>query len=423
MAATACLTSLDDWLDYLGQIHPKEIDMGLERVERVFNRLNLPLHHSRVILVGGTNGKGTTTALTQKLLTAQGFSVGCYNSPHIHDYKERVTIDGQWFTESQHCQAFKQIEQVRADIELTYFEFGTLAALCLLAQAAPDFILLEVGLGGRLDATNIVSPELSVITTVALDHKDWLGDTREQIGFEKAGIFRANGKAVCGDLAPPDSVRQQADKLDLDILWHQQDFSFQLEQANSVNGTTWRWYSSVSNTQFSELPIPNMPLQNASTCLAMLEQLGVSIELDILKRVLTDFQISGRWQQINTKPQVIIDVAHNEEAILQLVDNVQRLKQTTKGQLYAVVGMLKDKDYQTCLSIVEPIFNGFYLADINQARGANAQELASCLPSSKVVSNNCNIRAAYQDALAKAQAEDVIIAFGSFWVITDLLET
>ena len=422
MAANACFDTLDGWLDYLGQIHPKEIDMGLDRVERVFNRLNLPLQHSRIILVGGTNGKGTTTALTQKLLTAQGYSVGCYNSPHIHDYKERVTLDNQWFSDLQHCQAFAQIEQARGDIELTYFEFGTLAALCLLAQATPDFILLEVGLGGRLDATNIVSPELSVITTVALDHKDWLGDTREQIGFEKAGIFRQNGKAVCGDLNPPTTVLEQAEKLCLDILWQQQDFTYQLNPTDNSKAASWNWTSNVSKQQYLDLPVPNMPVQNASTCLAMLEQLGVELDPQVLTNVLADFQIAGRWQQINNQPKVIVDVAHNEEAIIQLVENVKRLKQTTNGKIYAAVGMLKDKDYQTCLSLVAPIFDGFYLADINQPRGAKASDLAACVPTEKVTATCENIQTAYKNALAQVQTDDVVIAFGSFWVITDLLE-
>ncbi|MCU4675680.1 bifunctional tetrahydrofolate synthase/dihydrofolate synthase [Catenovulum sp. 2E275] len=409
--ATADFDNLPAWLSHLESLHPKDIELGLERVQSVYNQLALNFSSSKVILIAGTNGKGTSCHLMQQILTAHGYSVGCYNSPHISDYRERVTLNTDWFSEQQHCQAFAAIEQARGETPLTYFEFGTLAAIYLLAQAKPDFILLEVGLGGRLDATNIVEPDLSVITTIDLDHQDWLGTNREVIGFEKAGIFRTKGLAVCGDLNPPDTVKQQALEKQLNIVWQQQDFHYQVE------ADTWSWQGQKS--EFNHCIKPNMPLQNASTVLACFEQLNIRLNTDTVNQCFKSFQLAGRWQQIAHSPNVIIDVAHNPESIRFMRE---KLNQTQcSGKKIAVFGMLKDKDIKTVVESIKDSFELWLLADINQPRGAKATDLAEYLPKNAQVECFGSIEQAYQAAQQQASADDLIVVFGSFWVITDIL--
>lgn len=403
--------TLSAWLGHLESLHPKDIELGLERVRQVYERLALDFSQSKVVLIAGTNGKGTSCHLMQQVLTAHGYQVGCYNSPHISDYRERVTVNGEWLSEAQHCQAFSRVEQARGDIPLTYFEFGTLAAIVLLVQQKPDYILLEVGLGGRLDATNIVDPDLSVITTVDIDHQDWLGTNREIIGFEKAGIFRHLGKAVCGDLNPPETVKQQALEKQLDIIWQTQDFNYQ------VSEDSWAWQG--KHTAFSGCKKPNMPMQNASTVLACLEQLNVALNPDILNQCFIDFQLTGRWQTLAHQPDVIIDVAHNPESIAFLRQQLEQYP--VKGKKIAVVGMLKDKDIAKVMACIQDSFDDWYLGDINQPRGAKAIDLMSHLNKDQKVSSYPSIKLAYQAALANAKEDDLILAFGSFWVITDIL--
>ncbi|MER2492556.1 bifunctional tetrahydrofolate synthase/dihydrofolate synthase [Catenovulum sediminis] len=402
--------SVDEWLDYLTAIHPAEIDMGLTRTQQVFESLNLDFSNSRIVLIGGTNGKGTSCQLLRQILQKHGYSVGCYNSPHIHDYKERVTVNGEWLSSHDHCQAFQQVETARRDISLTYFEFGTLAALVLLAQQRPDFILLEVGLGGRLDATNVVQPEVSVITTVALDHQDWLGNDREKIGFEKAGIYRQNQKVVCGDANPPESVKNAVQQLACDAVWQGISFKY------SEHAECWSWFG---NKNLLSLSKPNMPLQNASTVLAVVEQLGIDLIEEQLNQVLAEFQMPGRWQKLQSCPDVYVDVAHNPEAVKFLSHKLER--EFAGKTTLAVFGMLKDKDIEECLDIIKPQIDVWYLADINQPRGAKAAELYPLLGDCEVAGQYANIESAYQAALHDANEQTCVIAFGSFWVITDLM--
>lgn len=410
--------SLSAWLTHLESLHPKDIELGLDRVKLVFNQLNLDFSASKIVLLAGTNGKGTSCHLLQQILTQHGYQVGCYNSPHIHDYRERVTLDNKWFSEQQHCDVFAQIEAARGDTPLTYFEFGTLAAITMLAQAKPDFILLEVGLGGRLDATNIVEPDLSIITTIDIDHKDWLGDTRELIAKEKAGICRPHGKTICGDFHPPVSLQQIAQSLALDISWQLIDFNF------TVVEDKWHWHSKTLS--FDNLPKPNMPLQNASTVLAALEKLEITIDEQKLVSCLSNYQLAGRWQKIHSQPDLFLDVAHNPESVKYLK---KQLENTVTGRKkVAVLGMLKDKDIFASLELISPMFDSWFLADINQPRGAQAETLKSVLVDNLKVDAGkiqcfSSITQAKSAAIAESSSDDLVVAFGSFWVVTDLLET
>ncbi|MDR2213105.1 MAG: bifunctional tetrahydrofolate synthase/dihydrofolate synthase, partial [Pseudomonadales bacterium] len=262
--------SLPEWLSWLERLHPSTIDLGLERVRQVYERLALDLRHSRIVIVGGTNGKGSTVTMLASVLRAAGYRVGTYTSPHLLRYNERVAIDGEPVSDADLCRAFAAVEALRGEVSLTYFEYGTLAALALFAERRPDYLLLEVGLGGRLDAVNIVEPELSILTNVALDHLDWLGDTREAIGREKAGIFRPGKYALYGELDPPQSVLSEAARIGALLLRQGEDFSWE------DNGDTWTWRgrdARGAELTLSALPRNGFPLDNAATVVQALQLL------------------------------------------------------------------------------------------------------------------------------------------------------
>ncbi|NTS77705.1 bifunctional tetrahydrofolate synthase/dihydrofolate synthase [Catenovulum sp. SM1970] len=409
--------SLQAWLQYLEIIHPANIELGLARVQTVFQRLQLNFSQTKTILVGGTNGKGTTCRLLHDILLAQGFSVSSYNSPHLIDYTERVTVNAKHLSEQAHCEAFTAIEAARLDgdeITLTYFEMGTLAGLYLLAQVQADYTIIEVGLGGRLDATNIIEPDISVITTVDLDHTDWLGDTREKIGYEKAGIFRAEGRAVCGDLNPPKSVLAHAELLGCPISISQIDYSFQeLEQS---------WRFTNSHYFFAELVKPAMPIQNAANVLQVLTELGIDLSEPALNKVFADFTLPGRWQTVANEPEVILDVGHNPQAAGYLAKQLNALLAANPdAKIYAVVGMLQDKNMAATLEQLSGIFEHWYIASIEGPRGTDSKESIHTVPNNEPASACCSIVDAFNQALSQAQQSDVVFAFGSFYVIADVM--
>ncbi|AWB67456.1 bifunctional tetrahydrofolate synthase/dihydrofolate synthase [Saccharobesus litoralis] len=406
--------SIAAWLSHLESIHPANIELGLERIKRVYQSLNLNLSNSQVILVGGTNGKGTTCGLLQHVLTHHGYQVGCYNSPHMNDYRERVTLNNQWFSELEHCQAFECVEQARGDISLTYFEMGTLAALVLLAQAQPDFVILEVGLGGRLDATNIVDNDLAIVTTVALDHMDWLGNTREKIGFEKAGIMRHSGLAICGDLEPPQSLLDHANEQKVDLTCALTDYQWQ--KSNDV------WQFTMADKSFSDLPVPHMPLQNAATVLAALNKLNIVLDKKLLQQALSSFSLAGRWQVIARSPDVILDVGHNVQAAEYIKQQLNAyLVNKPQAKVYAVVGILKDKAVEETVQVFADCFAHWYLCSTSGPRGSKAADLQQFLPQGISSSAHDSVVQAYQAARDKASPQDIILVFGSFLVVSDIL--
>ncbi|MFB0975599.1 MAG: bifunctional tetrahydrofolate synthase/dihydrofolate synthase, partial [Tolumonas sp.] len=274
--------SLSDWLSYLEQIHPQQIDLGLQRVKTVAERADLTRLPGIVITVGGTNGKGSTCAMLASILQAAGYSTGVYASPHLLRYNERVKINGSEVSDEDLCSAFFEIEQKRAEISLTFFEFGTLAAFAVFKKCQPDVILLEVGLGGRLDATNIIDADISVITSIDLDHCDWLGDTREAIAVEKAGIYRPGKPAICGEPNPPQTLYTAADQIDARLYEVGEQFSYQLA------GESWEFQG--QHWQLKNLPVPALPLQNAATVLAALEHIPLSISQDAIHNGLAHVQ-------------------------------------------------------------------------------------------------------------------------------------
>ncbi|MEW9799087.1 bifunctional tetrahydrofolate synthase/dihydrofolate synthase [Alteromonas sp. CYL-A6] len=403
--------SLADWLTYLESIHPTAIDMGLERVARVADIMGLSLQ-STVITVAGTNGKGTTCRLLERILLSQGKSVGVYSSPHLLDYRERVRLNDALPDEQVFCDAFSAVEQARGDISLTYFEFGTLAAIYMLMQARPDVVLLEVGLGGRLDATNIIDPDLAVITTIGLDHQAWLGDTREAIATEKAGIMRPMGKVVVGETDPPETLKDAVSRLNTDCWWAGDDFDLE------THGDTWSF--TCQSETLNDLPRPNIPLQNAATALTVLKKLNWLEDNPAFRQTLATTSLPGRCQQIDNQPAVVVDVAHNPQS-------VGTLKTWLDSQAYRhchiVVGMLSDKAIEDSLAVLRDVPANWYAGTTAGPRGLSGAALASALRAVGVskVQVFDTITEAYQCARAQCPDDGMILVFGSFLTVADVL--
>ena len=409
--------SLEQWLSYLESIHPSAIDMGLERVKSVAEILSINLHDSFVITVAGTNGKGTTCRLLEQALLAQGKSVAVYGSPHLISYCERVRLNGELASESDFCQTFELIENARVDITLTYFEFGTLAAMKMMQDSGVDVAILEVGLGGRLDATNILDADLAIITTIDLDHQEYLGNTREQIAREKAGIMRPNGKAVIGEFLPIASLSEAVEQLNVDAMWANRDFSFHVTEGN----TAWRWQGKLNS--FNSLPYPNIPIQNASTALAALEVMGLLPEEKQLQDILSYTRLPGRQQKISDDPRVVVDVAHNPQATKAMKEWLLRY---SASKLHIVVGMLRDKSIAQTIAPLATLPAQWYVGSTSGPRGCQADIIQQALLNEDVQSDCINtfgdITSAYNNALKNYQDKDLVLVFGSFVTVANVLE-
>lgn len=409
--------SLSQWLSYLESIHPSAIDMGLDRVKAVASSMSLSLNESLVITVAGTNGKGTTCRLLEQALLAQGKHVAVYSSPHLTDYRERVRHNGELASEKAFVDAFEFVEGARGDTTLTYFEFGTLAAMKMMRDWCVDVAILEVGLGGRLDATNIIDTDLAVITTIDLDHQDWLGNTREKIAREKAGIMRKDGKAVIGELFPPSSLYDVANELTVSARWATQDFVTEVADDYSE----WSWKG--KEEYFAHLPYPNIPLQNASTALAALEVLKLLPDEPVLRDILSKTTMPGRQQVISQKPLVVVDVAHNPQATKAMK---QWLERYSVRHMRVVVGMLKDKSIAETLEPLSGLQASWYAASTSGPRGCQASVLENALVNAGASIDNIDtfddVLTAYQRALADYQDGELILVFGSFVTVADVLE-
>ncbi|MGL5948471.1 MAG: bifunctional tetrahydrofolate synthase/dihydrofolate synthase [Aeromonas sp.] len=406
--------SLVDWLSYLARLHPVNIDLGLTRVGAVAATLGLTQLPCRVITVAGTNGKGSTCALAESVLRAAGYRVGVYSSPHLVHFTERVRIDGAQLDEAAHCAAFSAVEAARGATRLTLFEFATLAALWRFARSDLDVLLLEVGLGGRLDATNVVASNVAVITSIALDHTDWLGDTREAVAVEKAGVFRRGCVAISGEPLPPATIASEAARLGASLWQVGRDFRAKKHAAG------WDYFGPVQT--WRNLPEPRLPAMNALTALAALEALGLPLSQAAVAEGLAQAQLAGRMQCLQTAPAVWLDVAHNPHSAAYLAQRLQALPGT--GRRLAVVGMLKDKDIAGTLAAVAPLFSAWYLADLGGERGAScaqlAADLALCAPNASP-HRFTEVSSAYQQALADAAPHDLVMVFGSFHTVGEVL--
>jgi dihydrofolate synthase/folylpolyglutamate synthase len=399
------------WLDYLTNIHTSAIDLGLDRVQKVAVTTQLNKPAPRVITVAGTNGKGSTCALLEAILRQAGYRVGVYSSPHLIHYRERVRVDGLELTDETHAAAFSYIESHRGSTSLSFFEFGTLAALHIFRQHKVDVAILEVGLGGRLDATNIVDHDVSVITSLAIDHVDWLGSDINVIGFEKAGIYRSGKPAICGQPNPPSTVAEHADKIGAEFYQVDSEYRYSV-----VDDYCWQWQSKTR--ELLNLPIPTLPLPNAATALMALECSGLEIPNSAIINGLKLAQLAGRMQIIRQQPTIILDVAHNPHSAQYLAQQLS--KRYAGRRIHAVIGMLHDKDIKETLHNLMGIVTCWYPASLTGPRAAVAQQLIKHLPE-----NQCGFDSpveAFKAALTEAAADDVIIVVGSFHTVGEVLQ-
>ncbi|MDM5124787.1 MULTISPECIES: bifunctional tetrahydrofolate synthase/dihydrofolate synthase [Aeromonas] len=403
--------SLVDWLSYLEQIHPVNIDMGLERVGAVARRMGLTRLPFKVITVAGTNGKGSSCAMAASILMAAGYKVGVYSSPHLLRFTERVRIDGAELSDSEHCAAFAEVEAARGEIALTFFEFATLAGLWLFCRAAPDVLLLEVGLGGRLDATNVVESDVAMITSIALDHCDWLGDTREAVAVEKAGVYRAGKPAISGEPNPPATIASEAQRLGACLRQVGRDFH------GDEQDSGWDYHGL---NHWLGLPKPALPLMNAVTVLAALETLGLPLAESAIREGLANARLAGRMQRLQDEPLVIVDVAHNPHSAAYLASQLRQIP--GKGKRRAVVGMLKDKDMAGSLAELDGLIDQWFLASLTGPRAATAEQLAVALGDGQGPAATFDgVSVAYRAALAASSPDDMVIVFGSFYTVADVL--
>ncbi len=410
--------TLADWLTYLESLHPKTIALGLDRVAQVKQRLNLQPDFP-IVVVGGTNGKGSVCAMLEAILHAAGYRVGCYTSPHLLDYNERVRISKQQASDAELCASFAQIEQVRGDIPLTYFEFGTLAAMQCFIEHKVEVAILEVGLGGRLDAVNVFDADCSVVTSVDIDHTDYLGTTREQIAIEKAGIFRQGHVAICADSDVPLSLRKHAQEIGADLWCIGSDFGFTRHDGQ------WDYRSSVCSR--SALAYPALrgafQLNNASAALAALDALRdkLPVTMGVVRRGLVEVELAGRFQFIPGKPQLILDVGHNPHAARSLAQNLANLP---PAKTFAVFSMLKDKDIAGVVTALDARIDVWLVAGIDAPRGATTAELVQVLQNARVrgeVKPCISIADALHEASNRASENDRIAAFGSFYTVAEVM--
>ncbi|PPT82723.1 bifunctional tetrahydrofolate synthase/dihydrofolate synthase [Xanthomonas arboricola pv. zantedeschiae] len=415
--------SLSDWLAYIGQQHPQNIAMGLERVREVAARLQIEAPARHVIVVGGTNGKGSTVAFIEAIAQAAGWKVGSYTSPHLLRYNERVRIGGNEAGDAQLVDAFAAVEAARGQTALTYFEYGTLAALWLLQRSGLDLAVLEIGLGGRLDAVNIIDSDVAVITTVDIDHTDWLGEDREAIGTEKAGIIRAWKPVVLGEIDPPSSVLRRAYQLGANAIRAGSDYFFEPIEAQHPDAPRWRWRD-VAVTL--ELPMPALqaPVQlaNAAAAIAALQALPVELPDAAWAQGIANARVAGRLQRSDIDGvQVLLDVGHNPQAARALADALGAQAHT--GSTHAIYAALADKDVLGVVKAVGAQVDHWALAGLDGARGQSAQALQARLQGSAAAQAACHgdVAGALRAVLAQASPGDRVLVFGSFHTVADAL--
>jgi dihydrofolate synthase/folylpolyglutamate synthase len=414
------LRSLQQWLDWLETLHPSEIELGLRRVSAVAKKLNVESFNCPVVTVAGTNGKGSTVAALSAFITAHGKSVGVYSSPHLLRFNERVCINQQQVSDRQLCSAFDAIEDIREQISLTYFEYTTLAALVCFAKAEVDYVVLEVGLGGRLDAVNLVDPDIAIITNIALDHQSWLGDNREDIGREKAGIARANTPLLYGESDIPDSIVAITDELDVQLLRVGNEFSFTASN-NTVN---WHFTDLDGRDDKITTAVPQLPLPSVALAIQALAFLPIAVDLQLLIQTIGQLSLPGRFQQLNYADRLwILDVAHNPAAATNLADKLAADKQSRHTHI--VLAMLADKDAAGVVTQLVTCINGnWMLPDLVANRALPAAELDLVVGSFNVnsIRQTKDVAAALTQVLLNSEAGDKIVVTGSFFTVAAALE-
>jgi len=421
-APTETLPSLREWLQRLERLHPREIELGLERVSRVWRRLRpAGLGGSRVVTIAGTNGKGSCAALLEGILVAAGYRIGCYTSPHLLRYNERIRVDGEEVSDQLICDAFQRIDACRGDVSLTYFEFGTLAALDIFAGCGANALILEVGLGGRLDAVNIVDPDVALITGVDLDHMDWLGPDRDSIALEKAGILRPGRPAVYGDVGAPTALLSRAAEVGAPLYRFGVDYRYRQQTRD------WRW-EAMGRTRFA-LPMPGLKgtcqLRNAAAVVMALELLSTELPVSqaAVRRGLQNLALPGRFQVFPGEVTLVLDVAHNPQAAAGLADNLAQLG--CRGRVHAVFAILADKDLEGVVAAVAKAIFSWHLAQLPGKRALPLDRLVErvgrVVPRAPLAGYE-SVPSALNRALRGAAKGDCILVFGSFLTVARALE-
>jgi len=411
--------SLNEWLGLLESRHSRTIDLGLERSREVWERMGSPCPAGQIFTVAGTNGKGSTVAYLGGMLRALGYSFGSYTTPHLFRYNERVQVNGTDVSDGQLVATFELVEAARGDVSLSYFEFGTLAAISLMNVAGLDFAIMEVGLGGRLDAVNILDANCAIITSIGLDHQEYLGDDRESIGREKAGIIRRNRPLVCGETDPPASVIAEASRLQAPVFRRGLDFNA-VDDQESIRFTKGETVFLIRRPQM----IGQHQVNNLATALAALLELvpDASNHVHQLVRGLASVSLAGRLQQVSDHPRVYIDVGHNAlaaEAILEALSKI--MGRDAESNCHCVIGMLADKDAAAVAQILEPAVSSWYCAGLGGERGQTGEELATRIRAGAVnakVISCADVDTALDAALGALSREcpspAYVLVFGSF---------
>lgn len=411
-------SSLSEWVDWQQQLHTSSIDLGLERIRVVARRMNLLTPPDfQVITVAGTNGKGSTVALLEAMLRPHG-RVGAYTSPHFLRYNERVRIDGMEVDDEVLCAAFERVEQARGGTSLSFFEYGTLATLLIFREQAIDYAILEVGLGGRMDAVNLWDADVALITSISIDHTEWLGRTRESIGREKSGIMRPGRPVICGEPDPPISLSDQAQRLGAPMQRIGMDFF-----AQPLDSENWRYHH--RDGMALELPVPRrlpgkVQLNNTASALTALRQLG-KIDLGAIRHALETVDLVGRFQILDEPVDTILDIAHNPDGTANLARN---LRQYRAGRpLHAVFSALQEKDVANMLGPLSPMFESWHLSKLEAARAMPLQTLQILAEARKLpdVQVHPTLMEAYREAVRKAGRDGTVVVFGSVFAVGEFL--
>ncbi len=412
---------LQDWLKWQQTLHSQKIELGLDRIAEVANALDILQPNYQVITVAGTNGKGSIVAILESIYHQAGYRVASYTSPHLLHYNERIRVEQKNIDDETLCKAFDLVDQARGEISLSYFEFGTLAAMQIFNDVQPDVAIYEVGLGGRLDAVNILNTDLAIVSSIGIDHVQWLGTTRESIGLEKAGIFRSHRPAICGEEEPPESLVKYAQELDSKLYLINKDYSYHRNE-----NQTWSFNSSKLN--WENLPIPSLygdtQVSNAAT--ALMGLLSIDNKMPVTRqsvdRGLNNINLLGRFQRISNSREIILDVAHNLDSAKVMVKNLQDLDPVAKT--YAVFAVLADKDVDGIIDSVKGLIDKWFISQLDTERTLNCKKLQ------KILKQNCpdcnvqdypSISEAYLAAKQAAGNSSRIVVFGSFLTVAEVL--
>ncbi len=412
---------LSEWLEWQETLHSQKIELGLERIEEVARAMGLSAPKYKTIVVAGTNGKGSTVSILESIYHQAGYRVGAYTSPHLLRYNERIRVKQQNIDDDSLCNAFHKVDKARGDTSLSYFEFGTLAAMQIFSESDLDVAIYEVGLGGRLDAVNILDGDVAIVTSIGIDHVQWLGSTRESIGFEKAGVFRKNRPAICGDDNPPNTLVEYAESLAAELLLINKDFSYQIKNDDS-------WSFSYENLHWEGLPKPGLygekQIGNAATALVAIHHIDEKLPItrEYVDQGLSNISLPGRFQRIDGPCEIILDVAHNLDSASVLVDNLRKLKPATKT--FAVFAVLADKDVCGIVECVGGEIDEWHISQLDSDRALDKESLEKQLDNcchDCVIYSHSSISQAYKSALKSVDESMRIVVFGSFLTVAEVL--